>query len=139
MLLDLLNIMTNDATIEEMEGQITRNSMNLRLKQKISAQKISDIHNKFKEEKDKIRNEISNLDKTAINNEYQDLMAELNELKDEEEQAVEREEQEAKDYEERVQLENDGLETRLEALRADTQSLKEFSQDSIKDSFGYFE
>ena len=137
MLLDLLNIMTNDATIEEMEGQITRNSMNLRLKQKISAQ--SDIHNKFKEEKDKIRNEISNLDKTAINNEYQDLMAELNELKDEEEQAVEREEQEAKDYEERVQLENDGLETRLEALRADTQSLKEFSEDSIKDSFGYFE
>jgi len=138
MLLELLNIMTNDATADNIETQMTKNSMSLRLKQKQSAAKISDIHAKFDVEKQAIRSEINSLDDEASSNEYENLMSELNELKAEEEQAVEIEEQASNDYETRIQLENDNLGSRLEAIKADNESLKEMHQQEIEKSFGYF-
>ena len=45
----------------------------------------------------------------------------------------------ATDYETDIQLENDNLSTRLEAMKADTESLKELHQKNIEDSFGYFQ
>ncbi len=138
MLIDLLNIMNNDASANEIETQMTKNSMAIRLRQKQSSSKISEIHAKYDVEKERIRNEINSLDDDASSDEYQDLMSELNDIKDAEEREVEVEENAANDYETGVQLENDNLSTRLEALKADNESLKEMHQQNIESSFGYF-
>ena len=137
MLIDLLNIMNNDASANEIETQMTKNSMAIRLRQKQSSSKISEIHAKYDVEKERIRNEINSLDDDASSDEYQDLMSELNDIKDAEEREVEVEENAANDYETGVQLENDNLSTRLEALKADNESLKEMHQQNIESSFGY--
>ena len=138
MLIELLNIMNNDAAANELETQMTKNSMSIRLRQKQSASKISDIHAKYDVDKERIRNEINSLDKEAAIDEYQDLMSELNDLKDAEEREVEVEENASSDYETGLQLENDNISTRLEALKADNESLKETHQQNIEKSFGYF-
>ena len=138
MLIELLNIMNNDAAANELETQMTKNSMSIRLRQKQSASKISDIHAKYDVDKERIRNEINSLDKEAAIDEYQDLMSELNDLKDAEEREVEVEENASNDYETGLQLQNDSISTRLEALKADNESLKETHQQNIEKSFGYF-
>ncbi len=138
MLIELLNIMNNDAAANELETQMTKNSMSIRLRQKQSASKISDIHAKYDVDKERIRNEINSLDKEAAIDEYQDLMSELNDLKDAEDREVEVEENASNDYETGLQLQNDSISTRLEALKADNESLKETHQQNIEKSFGYF-
>ena len=139
MLIDLLNIMNNDANASDIENQITKNSMAIRLKQKHSSAKISEIRAKYQVEEEKIRNKIDSLDEENSSKEYEDLMTELKELRDMEDDEVEVEENAATDYETDIQLENDNLSTRLEAMKADTESLKELHQKNIEDSFGYFQ
>ena len=139
MLIDLLNIMNNDANASDIENQITKNSMAIRLKQKHSSAKISEIRAKYQVEEEKIRNKIDSLDEENSSKEYEDLMTELKELRDMEDDEVEAEEIAATDYETDIQLENDNLSTRLEAMKADTESLKELHQKNIEDSFGYFQ
>ncbi len=139
MLIDLLNIMNNDANASDIENQITKNSMAIRLKQKHSSAKISEIRAKYQVEEEKIRNKIDSLDEENSSKEYEDLMTELKELRDMEDDEVEAEENAATDYETDIQLENDNLSTRLEAMKADTESLKELHQKNIEDSFGYFQ
>ena len=136
MLIDLLNIMNNDANASDIENQITKNSMAIRLKQKHSSAKISEIRAKYQVEEEKIRNKIDSLDEENSSKEYEDLMTELKELRDMEDDEVEAEENAATDYETDIQLENDNLSTRLEAMKADTESLKELHQKNIEDLKG---
>ncbi len=138
MLIDLLNIMNNDANASDIENQMVTNNMRINLKHKQSSAKISDIHAKYQVEEERIRNEINSLDEENSSLEYQDLMAELKELRDMEDDEVEVEENAATDYETQLQLENDNLSSRLEAIKSDNESLKELHQKNIEDSFGYF-
>ena len=139
MLIDLLNIMNNDANASDIENQITKNSMAIRLKQKHSSAKISEIRAKYQVEEEKIRNKIDSLDEENSSKEYEELMTELKELRDMEDDEVETEENAATDYETDIQLENDNLQTKLEAMKADKESIKELLQKNIEDSFGYFQ
>ncbi len=138
MFAELLNKMTNGLVENDLEAQQINNSMTIRIVQKTAAAKISEIHSRYDVEKEQVRNEINNLDDKAASNEYEDLMAELNDLKSEEEREVEAVEQQANDRETAIQLENDNLSTRLEAMKADDEAIDEALQKDIESEFGYF-
>ena len=137
MLTEQSTILFNDALAEDLKNQITSNSLTLRLKQKHSSNKIQEIHQQYNAEEEYIRNEMKEIDDTT-SNEYMDLMAELKDLQEEEDQAVEQIENESADYETGVQMENDDLETRLEAVKSDTESFEEALKQNIEKTFGYF-
>ena len=80
----------------DLQNQVTFNSLTLRLKQKHSANDINQIHDKYGREETMIRNEMKGLD-DKTGNEYLELMAELQELQDEEDRMVTQMEQAAKD------------------------------------------
>lgn len=122
----------------DVQHQVTFNSLTLRLKQKHSANEVSQIHDKYGREETMIRNEIRNLDDKS-GNEYLELMAELQELQDEEDRIVTQMEQESKDYESKIELENASLETQLQAIDADLEGLEEMRKENIEKVFGYFQ
>lgn len=132
-------IFTNEARAETLTNEITDNSMDLRLHQKRSSKEISDIHAQYAPEKERIQNEIEGLDKIEQQDEYQDLMTELKDLREEEEAAVKQVEDETNDYETNVQTENEMLEVQLEEVNTTTESFKEMLKQNIEDEFGYFQ
>ena len=134
-----MTIQLLEATSETLTNQITDNSMTLRLTQKHSSNLIDEIHDRYGAEKDAIRNEIESLDKTEQSDEYQDLMTELKELREEEENEVARIEEDIKDKETNVQLENETLEVQLEEVNTQKESFQEMLKEKIEDNFGYFQ
>ena len=138
MFIELLTILTQDAMVEDVTNQITDNTMDLRLKQKYQSDAIAQIHAKYNLEEELIRDEIENLDDKS-GEEYAELMEELQELKDMEDQEVKAEEEKASDYELRMQLENDNLETRKEAMEKNIEAFQEALNQSIEKNFGYFQ
>lgn len=132
-------IFTNDARAETLTNELTDNSMDLRLAQKHSSNEIQDVRNKYSPEKERIRNEIADLDKIEQQSEYQDLMAELNDLKTEEEAEVARIEDEMNDHETEIQLENETLEVQLEEINTTNESFKEMLKENVEKDFGYFQ
>lgn len=122
----------------DLQNQVTFNSLTLRLKQKHSANTVEQIHQKYGQEETMIRNEMKGLeDKTG--NEYMDLMAELQELQDEEDRIVTEEEQKAKDFESKIEIQNASIETQLQAVTADLEGLEEMRKENIEKVFGYFQ
>ena len=138
MFVELLTILTQDALIEDVTNQITDNTMDLRLKQKYQSNAIAQIHDKYNLEEELIRDEIDKLDDKS-GDEYEDLMRELQELKEMEDQEVKAEEEKASDYETKMQLENDNLEVRKEAMEKNVEAFQEALNQSIEKNFGYFQ
>ena len=132
-------VFLNEARAETLTNELTDNSMDLRLHQKHSSKEIADIHAQYAPEKERIQNEIEGLDKIEQQDEYQDLMTELKELREEEEAEVQRVEDETKDYETITQTENEMLEVQLEEVKTTTESFKEMLKQNIEDEFGYFQ
>lgn len=128
-----------ESEVSDLELQITKLSEDKILKHKQSSSQISDIHAKYSVEKDLIRNEIRSLDNSDTNNEYKLLMADLNEVKDNEEREVEAEEDISTDYENELQLQIDELQTRKEAAGADLEGFKETNKENTEKSFKYFD
>ena len=128
----------NTARSEDLTNQMTDNSMLLRLLQKYASNAIQDIQNKYAPEKERIRSEIEGLDKKESRLEYEDLINELKELKDEEEAEIEAVEEAIAQKEEEMNLENDMLETQLEAVEADGEMIDGFLETAVQ-SFGYFQ
>ena len=137
-LTETLTIQTNKAMASDWQAQLLKISMRLRLIQKYAADSIAKIHNKYKPQKEAIRNQIANLDSDHTASEYQELITELNELGNQEEREVEKAESEQNDQEAALQLEQDSIQTRLEAINKDTDSLVEMRDSNIKSSFSYF-
>ena len=115
MLTEQATILLNDAAANDITNQMTDNTLNLRLKQKYSSNTISQIHSKYDQEEQLIRDEINALEDKS-GNEYEELISELKELKEEEDAEIEKTEEESNDYETHIELENAQLETRLEAI-----------------------
>ena len=132
-------IYTNEAREETLTNELTDNSMDLRLRQKHSSNDVQAIRDKYAPEKDRINNEIEDLDKTEQREEYQDLISELKELKDQEESEVEKIENETNDYETIIQTENESLEVQIEEISASTETFQEMLKQSIESEFGYFQ
>ena len=132
-------IYLNEAREETLTNELTDNSMDLRLKQQHSSNDVQAIRDKYAPEKDRINNEIQDLDKTEQREEYQDLMTELKELKDQEEREVEKIENETNDYETIIQTENETLEVQVEEISASTETYKEMLKENIESEFGYFQ
>ena len=132
-------IYLNEAREETLTNELTDNSMDLRLKQQHSSNDVQAIRDKYAPEKDRINNEIQDLDKTEQREEYQDLMTELKELKDQEESEVERVENETNDYETIIQMENENLEVQIEEINSSTETFKEMLKQSVESEFGYFQ
>ncbi len=131
-------IFVYDAKAQDIEAQMTNNTMDLRLKQKHSAQMIDQINFKYEQEKDLVRNEMDkNPDK--VSSEYLELMADLNELKEKESKEVERQEEESTDYQNHIEQENATLESQLKAINADKEALKETLKSNVEKVFGYFQ
>ena len=138
-LTETITIETNKALASEWEGQLLKLSMQRRLLQKYSANEIEAIHNKYAPLKEEVKNKMDSLDKEHITSEYQELMTELNELTNKEDQEVEQAEQRVNDREGELQLEQSNLESRLEAVKKDTESEEEMRKQNIERSFGYFQ
>ena len=132
-------IFLNEARAETLQAEITDNSMDLRLHQKHSSTEIADVHAQYAPEKERIQNEIAGLDKIEQQEEYQNLMTELKELREEEEAEVQQIEDETNDYETIVQTENEMLEVQLEEVNTTTESFQEMLKQNIEDEFGYFQ
>jgi len=132
-------IFTNEARAETLTNEITDNSMDLRLHQKRSSKEISDIHAQYAPEKERIQNEIEGLDKIEQQDEYQDLMTELKDLREEEEARIEVLEEKLNDKETKVQFENETLEVQLEDINSQTESFEEMLKQNIEKNFGYFQ
>lgn len=128
-----------DAKAEDLTNQLTDNSMDLRLSQKYSSNEISKIHANYAPEKERIRNQISNLDKTENAIEYQNLIEELKELRDQEDDEVERVENEMNEKEEDMNVENDLLEAQLEDVNQQKEAAEKMLDEDIKSNFGYFQ
>ena len=131
-------ILLYDAMLNELNNQVTDNSMDVRLLQKYSSDEVSKINHKYALEEEMVRNEINQLDEKS-GSEYDDLMAELKDLKDAQDKELERVEEKNEDAESAKTLENDNLEVRAEAIRADKEALEEAMQKEIEDEFGYFQ
>lgn len=132
-------IFLNDARAETLTNELTDNSMDLRLIQKHSSVDIDNIRQNYKPEKERINNEIDSMDKIEQQDEYQDLLTELKDLKEEEEAEVSRIETDLNEQETRMQTENELLETQLEDINTQTESFKEMLKEDIEDEFGYFQ
>ena len=132
-------IYLNDARGETLTNEMLDNSETLRLLQKYSSNDIENIKNQYKPEMTRIKNEIDGLDKTEQHEEYQDLLTELNELKQEEEQKIADIEEKLKDQETRIQMENETLEVQLEDINAQTESFEEMLKQNIEKNYGYFQ
>jgi len=132
-------IYLNDARAETLTNQITDNSEILRLEQKYSSNDIQDIRNQYAPEKERIQNEINGMDKVEQQDEYQELMTELKDLREEEEARIEVLEEKLNDKETKVQFENETLEVQLEDINSQTESFEEMLKQNIEKNFGYFQ
>ena len=132
------NIFLYDAKKNDITNQMTDNTQDLRLKQKHSAAEISDIHQKFSSEEDLVRAKIDSLEGVNAENEYESLMAELKDLQDDEDREVEAAENMASVYENGIQLENDQLQSQLEAIVQDREGIEENLKENVEKTFGYF-
>lgn len=121
----------------DLEAQLTSNSMTLRLKQKHSASELASIHDEAREKQEFVRNNINSLD-DKTGNEYRELMSELESLRDEEDRMAAQLEAESSYYEEWMQTQNTSLETELQAINADLEGMEEMRKQSIEKNFGYF-
>lgn len=128
-----------DAKAEDLTNQITDNSMDLRLSQKYSSNEISKIHANYSQEKEKIRNQIETLDKTENAMEYQSLIEELKDLRDQEDAEVETIENEMSEKEENINTENDMLESQLEEVNQQSEAFGKMLDEDIQKNFGYFQ
>ena len=132
-------IYLNEARAETLTNELTDNSMDLRLLQKHTSNEIAQIRQQYKPEKDRINNKIEGLDKIEQQEEYQDLLTELRELKEEEEEKIATVEEKLSDQETEFQTENELLEVQLEDINTQTESFKEMLKQNIEDNFGYFQ
>ena len=135
----LLSILQYEAEASDLQSQILKETMSKNLKHKQSSAVISQIRNRYSSEKEKIRNQIKSLDTSSASEEYSKLMAELNEIRDNEERDITQEEEAATEYENTIQLHIDNDQTRLEAINADLEQFKETNQENVKEEFGYFQ
>lgn len=121
-----------------LEAQLIKNSRDTNLYQKQSNGKIESIHRHYTQEKELVKNDMNAVeDKTSP--EYEALMQEYNDLKDEEDAQCSVVEKDATDYEQVMTSENDSIENRLEAIKADLESSKELQKEKVEQEFGYFE
>jgi len=132
-------IYLNDARAETLTNEITDNSETLRLLQKYSSNDIQDIRNQYSPEKERIQNEINGMDKVEQQDEYQELMTELKDLREEEEARIEVLEEKLNDQETKIQFENETLEVQLEDINAQTESFEEMLKQNIEKNYGYFQ
>ena len=132
-------IYTNELRAETLTNELTDNSMDLRLLQKHTSAEIDKIRAYYAPEIEQIRNEIENLDKTENKEEYEDLIRELNDIKEEKEQKIAKYEDELSVNETERQSENEILEVQLEDIKAETESFREMLKQNIENDFGYFQ
>ena len=133
------SIFLNDARSETLTNELTDNSMDLCLAQKHASADTDRVRAEYAPEEERIRNEIEGLDKTEQKEEYDDLLRELNDLKEEKESKLEKIENELNEYETQIQSENEILEVQLEDINAQNESFKEMLKQNIENEFGYFQ
>lgn len=135
-MLNVLAILTCTAQENDIEAQMTQNSEMKNLKALKSTRETQKIHQQYNEEQDLIRNEMKELgDRTS--DEYLDLSAELRDSQTEEDEKVKKIEEEAKGYEEKIDLENDQLESQIQSIQADKEGFQK-GVDDFTQTFNYF-
>ncbi len=123
---------------QDLQAELTDNSMDLRLKQKYASDEQAGITKKYDIQEDMIQEQMDAMDDKTCD-EYKDLMAEIKELKDAEDVELKAIEQAQTDMETQIQNENATLESQLQAIQADREGLEEARKSDIEDSFGYFQ
>lgn len=137
MLLQILAKLTGIALKNNIEDQMTTNSMELRTKQNASANVVTKLHRKYDVEQEMIQNEMDACD-DKTSDEYKELMAELKDSKEAEDKAVEQEEEKAQDYQNRIDNENAILQDRLTAISEDQEGWDNSLKDDIQKTCAVF-
>jgi len=139
MLTNTLIIQSYIAAENDIELQLNLNSQEKINHMNKASDDISKIHDKYGAEEEYVQNEMNEVADDKTSAEYQNLMQELNELESEEDEKVEQIEEEQTRYENKVDTENDMLETRYEAAKSDREGFEDARKDDIEKSFGYFQ
>lgn len=138
MLLQSLAKLLGIAQTNDIQNQMTDNSMELRLKHKTFANETTKIHRKYDEEQSMIQNQMDSID-DKTSDEYKELMSELKDSKDAEDKAVEQVEIKSTEYQDRVDRENAVLTDRLTAITENQEAWDSARKDNIEKTFGYFQ
>lgn len=133
-----VSIQMYKAKKNDLEAQLTSNSMTLRMKQMHSSNELGNIHDMAREQQQVVKDQISELG-AKDTPEYKELMAELESMRDEEDRLASQLEAESSYYEDWIGTQNTTLETQLEAINADLEGMEQMRQESIEDNFGYFQ
>lgn len=134
---DHTSIQLYKARKADLDNQRIKNSESVNLRQKHSSNNIIQIHKKYDAEQQLVRNEMHNID-DKTNNEYLELLAELQEIQDMDDRETTTEETAAQDYESKMDLQNSTIEADIQAIDADIEGFEEMRKDSIEKNFGYF-
>jgi hypothetical protein len=124
-------------TSNNIEGQLMNNSMDLRDIHKYRINDLGELEAAYTEEAELIRNEMETIDDKK-SSEYEALMDELNDLKDELDRQQKSVEEITSVREEEIRSENAMLETQNEAIHADIEAYEECRKKNIEEDFAYF-
>ncbi len=117
--------------INDLEFQRLQNSESDQYIHKKSSYDIGEIQASYDPEIKLIRNEMRNSD-DKTSSEYLELMSELEELEDERDHKIKVVEDATADKEKEFEIENTGIESRLEAIKADKEGLEEAQKSDIQ-------
>ena len=120
-----------------LEDQLVDNNTSLQLAHKQESAKIENIRFMGDNEEELVRIEMEGLDTRS--EEYEQLLSEINDIRDEEDREIEQIERQSTDFETEIQQENVVIETRLEAINTDLDALGDLKEEHIKEQFGYFQ
>lgn len=131
-----LTVQTLKAQKETLTNQLTDISSDTIMDTKYAANAKSAIDNDYEINKELIKNEMELIDDQTCP-EYEELLKELNELKDERDQKMKRVEEEETYKEEVRDQEKVIIEADLEAVNADIESFKEGRDRAIEEEYSY--
>jgi len=133
-----LTIQHNIAAEHDLEASILQDTTSKDLIHKHLSNEQRDINEKFNTEYNMIQNEMEELGDDKLSDEYEALMEEAKQLRDERDTDLTYCEEVATDQEKVIQVRIDQDQTTLEVLQEDTKNLKEHRTEEIEDSCGYF-
>jgi len=138
-----LTIRSMKAQKADLTAQIIDNQEALLLTQKYSSTETERIGKYFEAEEERIKLE-SGDNPDALIAEYTELMDEdtkekIKELKDEKDQIMKTKTEELNQAETIIQIENEQLQTRIQAITADLEGFEEARKQNIEEEYAYFQ
>ncbi len=126
---------TNIAAINNIENQLTDNSMEVDMKHKQASNEVALIHMRYGNEKSELREKKDALEDSDTD-EYKEMLEEINMISEEEDRMCAQIEERQQDVQDTIDRENAMLEARLQAIQADQEGIDNARKQHIEDYSG---